>query len=771
MSDNRYDRDEWPPYPAEDQQPSDSFPEQPQSWPPADPQSGASYLSPARPDGEPRDVPALQPEQPQMHRVSQGMQMPDGSPLPPGRARAPTRPLNRPAGVTRPKTGKPRPKARHRWRRITLITVLVVLVLGGVLSVGGYFGLYLPAKQLAADGAKHLQNAQGLVQQLTTRPLDQKLLTKTRTEFIAAEQDFQDVNTRLTIAGPFLGLIGLFSGRGDEITSYVHLAHMALDLSTAGHKAIDALLLLIQKEQNVFQDPGSTGSAASFGPAALAAQPNGAQAPNGLTMGDITGIQQTTSDVVALVENAWQESQGVTLSALPGGSSIQSAVTLFRNDYPSIHDLLASFQGTMQVAPELFGVGNTTTYLAELLDTSERQGAGGFITAYGTLGMKKGQLASLSLNDTYLLDIPYQASHTTPLPSEDAWYPLTTNWGLRDANLEPDFPTAAKAAEQLYTAEGGSSEVDGVIAFTPAFFEHVLTITGPVQIPDLNDVVDETNLVDRLHFYQFKRSEGDTVPASELNAPNGQFPALLSKYVLAKLRQQSPAASLAILQEVVVSQGTKDIQIYLNNSRAEQSLLKAHKAGAVESPTGDGLFVVDTDISGNKASSNIDEVQQDNVILDDQGNAIHHLVIVFHWVRSAPVYGSSTYSDYIRVYVPSNSQLQSYTGFANFATSKAYGRTVWSGTFQLVYSQKVLLTLTYQVPHAVQDQHGQLHYAVLAQRQASDPLSRLALTVVLPNSGTLLEHSGNLHLSSNSAGTLAIDQLLDRDTTLTTDYS
>ncbi len=313
--------------------------------------------------------------------------------------------------------------------------------------------------------------------------------------------------------------------------------------------------------------------------------------------------------------------------------------------------------------------------------------------------------------------------------------------------------------------------MDGVLAFTPAFLERVLTITGPVQIPELNDQVDDANLFDRLHFYQFTRSTGDTVSADELNAPNGQFPALLSKYLLEKLRQQTPAASLAILQEVVLGQGTKDIQLYLNNAQAEQSLLKAHKGGAVESPKGDGLLVVDTNISGNKASGDIDQVQQDNVILDDQGEAIHHLVITYQWNGSDPVYGSSTYTDFVRIYVPSNSQIQGYTGLAGFAASTAYGRTVWSGTFQLTPHKRVQVTLTYSVPHAVQDQSGQEHYALLVQRQVADPLSRLTMTLLLPRGSTLLHHSGNMILSSNSANTLVIDQLLDRDTTLSADFN
>ncbi len=741
---------------------------EPEVWGPTPEDTQEPTLPGAQPSGAP--------SRPSLPVEAQGREY--GTPpqvrpsVPPSRpAGATTRPANRPAGVTRPQTGRPRPKAKHRWKRIALISALAVVVLGGVLSIGGYFGLYAPARQLASDGAKHLQTAQNLVKQLAFHPLAEKTLAQARDEFSAADDDFQGVNTRLTIAGPFLGLIGFVSGRGDEIQSYVHLAHMALDLSSAGQQALNAAITLIHKEQNALQDPGGQtrrleASATGTGPAAS----SGAQVAAGLSMSDISALQQTANTAVSLVQDAWQESQGVTLSALPAGTSIQSAVTLFRTTYPGLHDLLLSLQQTMQVAPQLFGIGHTTTYLAELQDTSERRPTGGFITAIGSLSVRNGQLAGFSLQDTYLLDTPYQASHTTPLPAQDAWFPLTTNWGLRDSNLEPDFPTAAKAAEQLYSAEGGSP-VDGVIALTTGFLQDILTITGPVQIPELNEVIDETNLVDRLHAYQFPRSAGDAVSPAALNSPKGQFPALLSKYLLAQLRQQTPAATIEILQEAVLAQGKKDIQLYVNDPRAEHALALAHRAGDVEAPAGDALYVVDTNIAGNKANDNIDEVQQDNVVLDSQGNALHHLVLAYNWKRSAPVYGSSTYTDYVRVYVPPGSQLQGYSGLDNFNAASAYQRTVWSGTFQLVFGQRLLLTITYMVPHAVQDQSGQLHYSLLVQRQSSSPLSRLVLTIGLPQNGTLAQHSGNLHLSSHSATDLLLDQTLDRDTTVTADYN
>src|SRR5579883_781006 len=701
-----------------------------------------------------------------------GAPIPDQRPLSSGRLPAGEavrtggpRPANKPAGVSQTKTGPKRPPAKHRWKRITLIVALAVIVLSGVLGIGGYFGLYAPARQLADDGAQHLQSAQSLLKQLVQHPLAQKTIMDARDEFSAAENDFDGVNSRLNVLSPFLGLIGFVSGRSDEIQSYVHLARMALDLSRAGHQALDTALFLIDRESNAFQAPG--GSTASAGPGAAPDAADIGQPANGLTMGNIAQMQQTASSVIGLVDDAWNEVQSVDLNALPANPSIQAAVTLFRSNYPGLRQLLTNLQATFASAPALFGIDHTTTYLAELMDTSERRGSGGFITAYGLMGVENGQLGSFTLQDTYLLDTPYQATHATPIPANDAWFTVTKNWGLRDSNLEPDFPTDAKAAEQLYAAEGGGA-VDGVIAFTSLFIQHILTYTGPIQIPELNLSVSSGNFVTVLHQYQLPRSKGDAVAQSELSSPNAQFPALLSKYLLAKLRQVNAATTLAILQAAVVGLSTKDVQLYVNNSQAEQTLLQADKAGAVQAPSGDALFVVDTNISANKANDNIDEVIQDNVVLDDQGNANHHLVIAFHWNRSEPVYGSSTYSDFVRIYVPATSQLLGDTGFTNFATSSAYQRTVWSGTFQLVFGQKILLTLTYVVPNAVQQQQGQSHYSLLVQRQASSPLPQLSLTISLPQTANLLQHSSDLVYPNN---TLQFPQQpLDHDNTFTTDY-
>ncbi|HEY7127589.1 MAG TPA: DUF4012 domain-containing protein [Ktedonobacterales bacterium] len=705
-------------------------------------------------EDDPLPRPAQTPE-PRLRPPSQPVRPANMTPRPPAQ----------PAGLAQRPASTQRPAKKYSRRRLFMVVLLIFLAVSGVLGIGGYFGLYAPAKQLGNDGAAHLQQAQKLLQDLSFHPLALDTLTKTRNEFSAAEDDFSGVKWRLAVVRPFLGVIGFLTGRSDELDAYVHLANMAFDISSAGHQALDAGIALVQRESNALSLPGGS---ALGGSGAFSAGPSLPQTANSLGTNDINQVQQTLKTVQGLVDDAWSEAQSIKANALPSTPAIQSAFALFKGAYPSVKELLGAVQQALGAAPQLLGINHATTYLTFWQDTSERRATGGFITAVGTMNVQNGQLGSLALQDTYLLDTPAATSHPTPIPDADSWFTLSKTWGLRDANLEPDFPTAAKAAEQLYTAEGGGA-VDGVMAFTTSFLQHILNITGPVQVPELNETIGSDNLVDRLHFYQFTRSSGDEVPTKAL-AGDKQFSALLITHLVEKLRTLSPDATAAVLQTALQGLPTKDVQLYLNDSRAEQALARAHRAGAVEATSGDELLIVDTNVSPNKADDNIDEVQSDTVILDTQGNANHHVTVAYHWKRTALVYGNSTYIDYVRFYIPASSQVQVSNGFTVLGTGSAYGYTVVSGTFTLVANQTLLLSLSYVVPHAVSEKNGQSSYALLVQKQGGEPLARLKLTITMPPSANLVQHSTNLKLAT-SGNDILFDQLMDRNVTATVSYN
>jgi hypothetical protein len=84
-----------------------------------------------------------------------------------------------------------------------------------------------------------------------------------------------------------------------------------------------------------------------------------------------------------------------------------------------------------------------------------------------------------------------------------SWFDIApTSWSLGDSNLDADFPTNAKNAQQNYKKEGGTTPVQGVIAITPLLIQHALTITGPIAVPEYHETVTAQNLLDRIQYYQ-----------------------------------------------------------------------------------------------------------------------------------------------------------------------------------------------------------------------------------------------------------------------------
>jgi hypothetical protein len=81
------------------------------------------------------------------------------------------------------------------------------------------------------------------------------------------------------------------------------------------------------------------------------------------------------------------------------------------------------------------------------------------------------------------------------------------------------------------------------------------------------------------------------------------------------------------------------------------------------STTHDGLYVVQANLSASKASQYVKTIMHDTVSLDASGGATHVLQLRLVYNQVGPVYGYDTYHDYVRIYVPPNSQFLWGDGF------------------------------------------------------------------------------------------------------------
>jgi hypothetical protein len=124
---------------------------------------------------------------------------------------------------------------------------------------------------------------------------------------------------------------------------------------------------------------------------------------------------------------------------------------------------------------------------------------------------------------------------------------------------------------------------------------------------------------------------------------------------------------LPMIREMLSSMKSKDLQAYVNNSQVEGLIGTYGSTASLDrSENHDGLVIVQSNLSANKATQYVTTDIHDLISLDASGGATHHLQMTMDYQQKGDVYGFDTYYDFVRVYVPVHSQLLAGDGFDQY---------------------------------------------------------------------------------------------------------
>lgn len=553
---------------------------------------------------------------------------------------------------------------RQRTRKQKIISwALLVLILAAILVPAGFlvnFGMnayttYHTLSDEAHRAVNQLLDLKKVFNGSSSHPdelFDSARLQRAQADFVASERDFQQLHDQLAHSPTLDTVTSYFPQYRATLASARAGSAIGIDISKIGQITLTNLIPLAPS----FQQPllASSGKA-------LVTQPV------------LDTIGKIIDQVSPLLNDIQEQAANVSVNALPISASEKSQLEQLLPVLPQAIDDLNQARHLLGAIGWILGVGQPRTFLVQTMDRAELRAAGGFTGQYGELHVDGGRVAPFNLTD--ISNIEYVAGSATQgqvAPEQyRSWWPFA-NWGLRDSNVSADFPTTARLALSLYQQETGH-QLDGVISFTPIVIEHVLAVIGPIYVPDYDETITAQNLEDRLHYYQL--DNGGIYKQYLVNLANGgnantsarkQFTNLLTTLLLNKVRSEPPAVLLAVAHQVLQDLQTKDLQVYFTDPTAEQALMQYGYAAQMDrSTTHDGLFVVQENLSASKASQYVQTTLHDAVTLDSQGGATHHLQINLAYHQAGQVYGYDTYYDYLRVYVPTGSQLLSGNGFSS----------------------------------------------------------------------------------------------------------
>ena len=644
-----------------------------------------------------------------------------------------------------------RRKRSHRKKSRKVLLIICLLVCGIALPTIAYPLLsnrYHQDVALAYTGARQLEAGMTLLRTFPHDFFNTRPVSEAQQDFRGALTIFSRLNSDVNFIPDVLTLAPAF---GSRLGAAKHLLPLALDAAQAGFSGCTIINTLISR----LHSPLSKTS--------------------GLTMLDFTELNQNLQDISMVLAQAAEQVKQLQPGDLLLNPGLGKMLNEFHTYLPLIQPGVDQATAFFSVLPQVLGLGVPAHYLVEILDSTELRPAGGFIGNYGIVTLAGGQITSAQVTDTYNLDYSYKLTHPyVPFPSAYAWFPFSASWGLRDSNLSADFPTSARNAETLYNLEAQTSSLAGVIAITPQLIEQILTLTGPISVPEYHETVTAQNLIDRIHYHQLIEDAGSgNVPSTgDFSSDRKHFTALLGQYMFARVRTLPTSLLPKLFGILSQSLHTRDLQIYFTPSAAEKVLQFYHLDDSIQSPVGDGIFVVDANIAHSKANQYLLTTVNDQVTIDHAGTATHHTVIRFNWTKPGltvhDFYGSTLYKGYLQIYVPSGSVLQTHDGWSPHNTGIAFGRTFWAGNFSLPYPLTGTITLTWRVAGvARKDGHNWLYpYLMLHQAGAQE---KMYLQVALPPCATIAHTSTGVVKDTKQQAHLA--QILNQDTEVTINYN
>ncbi len=407
---------------------------------------------------------------------------------------------------------------------------------------------------------------------------------------------------------------------------------------------------------------------------------------------------------------------------------------------------------------EILGHQSAKKYLLIFQNNSEMRATGGFIGTYGVLDLDKGKVANLFIDGVFNPDGQLREKIIPPRPIQK----ISTSWSMHDANRFADFPASAQKIMWFYEKTGGPT-VDGVISLTPTVIERLLSLTGPIDMPEYGVSLSVENFVDLI------QQEVEADYDKELNQPKKILADFAPKFI-ERVSQEMKQNGLEVVKIINQSFKEKHVLVYLSKPELQSFVAGQSWAGNLLESSGDYFSVVNSNINGYKTDRVVKEEIKYISQIEEDGTVIDTLEIYRHHQGGNMAYEwfNRVNADYLRLYLPKGSELVSAQGQtievyeppidyqqAGFKPDSEVlaveqsqqvdersgtqifeegGKTVFGNWTYISPGETMALTYQYRLPFKIDVLKEDIGFSVLAQKQLGSVGSELEIEIRFPQS-------------------------------------
>ena len=437
------------------------------------------------------------------------------------------------------------------------------------------------------------------------------------------------------------------------------------------------------------------------------------------------------------------------------------------------------------LAGEMLGRDGLRRYLVLGQSADELRATGGFVSGVWVVTVEDGDLKHVDYQDAVAVDDwerieLYPAAPPGLEEHMNAWV-----WLMRDVSWDPDFPTTARTAQDMYKI-GRRQDVDGVIALNQWTLLRLIDALGSITSPGANEPITSRNLLAVLEdgTDRHGRAYMDLVLQGLLDA----FEKPLSLLDLTRL-----ASNLFETLE------RRDTIVYFDDSSLQEVIKSFDWDGGIRQSDADYLYVVDSNVGWSKVDRNVQRDITYIVDLREAGRPRSTLTLKYdnhsgpgsppcdpQWLNRGTNYSqlkNACYWNFLGVYMPPDTRVLSSTelplpehsvsveigrgtpGRDTGATYSSHGKTVFSGLEAIEAGKRGEVHLVYDLPPSVLSRSGgELGYRLLIQKQPGVRQRSVSVEFKLPDGYQL--KAGSMVPARTAAASVRFDVSLERDTWL-----
>lgn len=403
------------------------------------------------------------------------------------------------------------------------------------------------------------------------------------------------------------------------------------------------------------------------------------------------------------------------------GKNIKKTIELAKNFIMGAAVAVEDGRQALTLAPSSLGIPSTKNYLLLFQNDKEIRATGGFMTAYATLQLERGQVSATTSDDIYRLDeklLNVCLTKICPLapPSPIVKYlPEASGkprsaWSMRDSNLSPDVPTSAKEFERMYQLLGGGLPYDGIIYIDSQVVEALIEVMGPIDVfgtkysAEVDKRCNCPNVIYELESYAEIAAKGEKDRKAVLG--------VLMQQILAKALGSEIEKLPQLIETLATLANHKHVMFYVHDLPLQAGLSRLNWTGEIKNYDGDYLHINDSNFAGGKSNLYVDQVVTQEIKISN-GKVTKKITIDYKNPQPFNTWLNGINRDYVRVYVPAGSKLISSKGSEEPVTTiEDLGKTVFEAFIQVRPQNSRKLEIEYEIPYKPSGE-----YKLLIQKQ------------------------------------------------------